>query len=137
MAYPALHTVPVTRVPARDARTAVAAPFRVLNGSVYFSGDCDTCRPFCAAVCCRGYSFVSLTEEEAKSGKYIYKKAGAECGCDLCNSMRAAGLQYVLRKRPDGACIHLDGSGRCSIYENRPETCRNYSCVNLAFRVVP
>lgn len=137
MTYPALHTVPVTLRPSPNGWPAEPSPFRVLNGSVYFNGQCDACRPFCAAVCCRGYAFVSLTEEEARSGKYVYKEAEDGCDCDLCQRMREAGLRYVLRKRPDGACVHLDGAGKCSIYEDRPETCRKYSCVNVAFRLVP
>ena len=32
-----------------------------------------------------------------------------------------------LRKRPDGACIHLGDNG-CSIYEHRPQSCRRYDC---------
>jgi Fe-S-cluster containining protein len=32
-----------------------------------------------------------------------------------------------LRKRPDGACIHL-GDGGCAIYEHRPQSCRKYDC---------
>jgi Fe-S-cluster containining protein len=32
-----------------------------------------------------------------------------------------------LRKRPDGACIHL-GSRGCTIYEHRPLACRRYDC---------
>lgn len=139
MRHVALHTVPVTRVsvPAPARRPNEAGPYRVLNGAAYFNGNCEACRPFCAAVCCRGYAFVALTEEEAKSGRYIYKEAEEGCGCDLCTRMREAGLRYVLRKRSDGACVHLDGSGKCSIYEDRPETCRKYSCVNTAFRIVP
>ena len=32
-----------------------------------------------------------------------------------------------LRKRPDGACIHLGESG-CTIYDHRPLACRRYDC---------
>jgi|SRR5215204_5625427 len=112
---------------------AGSRPFRVLNGNVYFNGRCEECRPFCAAVCCRGYSFVALTEEEAKSGRYEYKEASNTCGCDACTRMRELGIRYALRILPDGSCVYLDGTRRCSIYKDRPETCRNYSCVNVPF----
>jgi hypothetical protein len=142
MTFPVLHTVPLTRVapPPRHeppAADPAPAPFRVLNGAVYFNGNCEACRPFCASVCCRGYAYVALTEEEAKSGRYVYKEADDSCGCDLCGAMREAGLRYVVRKRADGACVHLDGTGRCSVYEHRPETCRGYTCASIGFRITP
>lgn len=112
-------------------------PYHVLNGAVYFNGQCNDCRPFCAAVCCRGYAFVSLTEDEAKSGRYAYKEASDTCNCQLCQRMKAANVRYILHKHPNGSCIYLDGSGQCSIYEDRPETCRKYSCDNIAFVMSP
>ena len=136
MTYTALHTLPVRRTSVGPPRVDDSL-FTVLNGRVSFNGDCETCRPFCASICCRGYSFIALTEEEATSGRYIYKEVDDQCGCDVCIRMRKEGLRYVLRKRPDGACVHLDGAGKCSIYDHRPETCRAYSCVNVAFRLVP
>ena len=33
----------------------------------------------------------------------------------------------ALRKRPDGACIHL-GTDGCTVYEHRPKACRQYDC---------
>jgi hypothetical protein len=114
-----------------------SAPYHVLNGAVYFNGQCDACRPFCAAVCCRGYAFVSLTEEEAKSGRFAYKEASDTCNCQLCQRMKEANVRYILHKHPNGSCIYLDGSGKCSIYEYRPETCSKYSCVNMAFVMSP
>jgi Fe-S-cluster containining protein len=109
----------------------------VLNGAVYFSGECERCRAFCGSVCCRGYAFVSLTQEEAESGRYIHKEVQEGCDCALCNRMREAGVRYALYKRADGACVYLDGTGKCGIYDDRPQTCRNYSCRTVAFRVVP
>lgn len=142
MSYPMLHAIPLTRAPAPAPpapapRASEPAPFRVLNGSVYFNGKCDDCRPFCGSVCCRGYTFVSLTEEEAKSGRFVFKEAEEACGCDTCSRMREAGIRYALYKRSDGACFYLDGNGRCSVYADRPETCRQYSCTRVAFRITP
>ena len=114
-----------------------SSPFRVLNAMVYFNGKCEECRPFCAAICCRGYSFVALTEDEAKSGRYDYKEASETCECDVCKRMRDLGVRYALRRLPDGSCVYLDGTRKCSIYEDRPETCKKYSCLNVPFGLNP
>lgn len=124
-------------VPAAPQPMPEFGPLRVLNGAVYFSGVCEACRPFCAAVCCRGYSFVSLTEAEAQSGRYIYKEESTDCNCTTCQRMRGLGITYTLLKRQDGSCFYLDGANRCSIYDDRPQTCRQYSCVNVPFRLSP
>ena len=34
----------------------------------------------------------------------------------------------VLRRRTDGACVHLADDGRCGVYEYRPRGCRVYDC---------
>jgi Fe-S-cluster containining protein len=116
--------------------TPVREPvFRVINRTVYFSGNCEECRPHCAALCCTGYGLVSLTEEEAKSGRYLYKEASETCDCTMCQRMREASVKYTLLKQADGSCMYLDGERRCSIYEDRPETCKTYSCRNLPFRL--
>lgn len=114
-----------------------AYPFIVINRSVYFNGNCDQCRPHCGAVCCSGYGFVGLTEEEAKSGRYGYRQVTEGCECNTCKRMLELGLQYVLLKHPDGNCIYLDGTRGCGIYESRPETCKKYSCVNIPFNLSP
>ncbi|HEY8550356.1 MAG TPA: YkgJ family cysteine cluster protein [Vicinamibacterales bacterium] len=126
--------------PLRVVPAEVSAPepaFRLINRTVFFSGHCEQCRPFCAAVCCTGYGFVSLTEEEAASGRYVYKEATEGCGCQTCERMRAAGIKYTLLKQADGSCMYLDGGRRCSIYADRPETCRKYNCRNIPFRLSP
>lgn len=124
--------------PATDPQHAPEfSPLRVLNGAVYFNGACETCRPFCAAVCCRGYSFVSITEAEAQSGRYVYKEESTDCNCSTCQRMRDLGIKYTLLKRQDGSCFYLDGANRCSIYDDRPATCKQYSCVNVPFRISP
>lgn len=116
--------------------TPVREPvFRLINRTVYFNGNCEECRPHCAALCCTGYGFVGLTEEEAQSGRYLYKETTEGCDCAMCQRMREAGVRYTLLKQADGSCMYLDGERRCSIYENRPETCKSYSCRNLPFRL--
>jgi Fe-S-cluster containining protein len=120
-----------------DAPGAVEPAVRLINRTAYFSGQCDQCRPHCGAICCTGYGFVSLTEDEARSGRYLYKEASDACKCTTCERMRQMGVKYTLLKQADGSCMYLDGERRCSIYNDRPETCRNYSCRNIPFRLSP
>ena len=35
---------------------------------------------------------------------------------------------FMLAKRPDGACGHLDAERGCTVYEHRPRACRLYDC---------
>ncbi len=126
--------------PSRSAKESPrfqANPFVVLNRTVYFNGECDTCRPYCGAICCSAYGFVGLSEEEAKSGKFEYREATDDCTCDSCKRMRELGLRFMLPKHPDGSCVYLDGTRKCSIYEDRPDVCRNYTCVNIPFAITP
>jgi Fe-S-cluster containining protein len=93
-----------------------------------FNGNCDECVPFCGAVCCEIYEFVKLTEEEAKSGRYKFIEEDPTCDCAQCTDMRALDMRYSLPKNPDYSCVYLDENKRCSIYEIRPQTCRDYNC---------
>lgn len=75
--------------------------------------DCAARMHICKAVCCK-LDF-ALTKEEVEGGKVKW---------DL-------GRPYFLRHEADGLCTHCERStGKCGIYEDRPGTCRNYSCVN-------
>lgn len=114
-----------------------AKPYVVLNGTVYFSGNCEECRPYCGVLCCRAYRFVSLTKEEAKSGRYAFRKVSDGCDCETCKRMRELEIKYTLPKQPDGSCIYLDGTRNCSIYEDRPETCKQYTCADIPFVLSP
>jgi Fe-S-cluster containining protein len=116
---------------------AVEPVFRVINRTVYFNGNCEQSRPYCGALCCTGYALVSLTEEEAKSGRYLYKEASETCNCTTCQRMREIGVKYTLPKQADGGCVYLDGERRCTIYATRPETCVKYTCRSIPFRVSP
>jgi len=44
----------------------------------------------------------------------------------LQTERREDGVLY-LRKREDGACVHLGAKG-CTVYEHRPRACRGYDC---------
>jgi Fe-S-cluster containining protein len=113
------------------------SPFVIINRAVYFNGKCEECRPHCAAVCCSGYGFVGLTESEVKSGKYLYRQMEEGCSCSVCQRMKELGLRHSLRKNPDGSCVYLDGTRKCSIYADRPEVCKGYTCVKVPFVLSP
>ena len=74
--------------------------------------NCAERLPICKAVCC-SLSF-ALTAEEVESGEIKW---------DL-------GEPYYIRQESTGCCTHLDPNKGCSIYENRPGVCRQYSCAN-------
>jgi hypothetical protein len=91
-------------------------------------GSCLELRALCAAACCREWR-VDLSLDEYQSGLYQ-----AEPMCVLndkvCDKPVAACIQrtFQLKRTADGACVHLDEASQCSIYENRPKVCRNFSC---------
>jgi hypothetical protein len=75
--------------------------------------DCAARIPYCRAACCR--LRWPLTLEEVESGPVKW---------DL-------GRPFFNRHGADGYCHRYDaGCSGCSIYEQRPAPCRQYSCVD-------
>jgi hypothetical protein len=75
--------------------------------------DCAARMHVCHAVCCK--LSVALSGAEVESGKVRW---------DL-------GRPYFLRREADGKCTHNDRStGGCTVYADRPQPCRKYSCAN-------
>jgi len=73
--------------------------------------NCSERLHICKAVCCRLH--FALTAEEVESGRIKW---------DL-------GEPYYIRHESTGCCHHLDPNDRvCTVYENRPSVCRQYSC---------
>lgn len=73
--------------------------------------DCDARIPICQAVCCR-LKF-ALSQDEIERGRVKW---------DI-------GHPYVIRQDSSGYCCHNDCASRsCTIYEDRPRLCRDYSC---------
>jgi Fe-S-cluster containining protein len=73
--------------------------------------DCAARMPVCHAVCCK--LSVSLSAAEVETGRLRW---------DL-------GHPYRLRREADGRCTHLDReTGWCGVYQDRPRTCRTYTC---------
>lgn len=73
--------------------------------------DCENRLHLCKAACCRIFN-VHLTPPEVDNDIYDWDPR----------------QPYALRKTRHG-CIHLTSGGcSCTLYESRPNTCRNYSC---------
>jgi Fe-S-cluster containining protein len=73
--------------------------------------DCAARIPVCQAVCCR-LKF-ALSQEEIERGQVKW---------DI-------GHPYVIRQDSSGYCCHNDsGSRSCTVYDDRPRLCRDYSC---------
>jgi Fe-S-cluster containining protein len=75
--------------------------------------DCSARMHICHAVCCT-LPF-PLSAQEVEEGKVKW---------DL-------GHPYMIRHDDEGRCVHNDhATGGCSIYSDRPQVCRSYSCAN-------
>lgn len=73
--------------------------------------NCEERIHICKAVCCR-LKF-NLSAEEIEKGKIKW---------DL-------GIPYQIRKRASGYCYHIEDGNKCNSYDDRPQVCKNYSCV--------
>ena len=75
--------------------------------------DCKSLIPICKARCCRLY--LPLSFQDLDEGVLQWDYA----------------LPYQLQKRPDHYCVHSDETTRaCTVYQQRPATCRSYDCRN-------
>jgi hypothetical protein len=106
-------------------------PLVEFNGKqrrLVFHGDCDEMRPVCEAMCCRMDWHIDITPEEFASGRIrsevICRLSNKEC---QSTSPQCTNRRYQLARQEDGSCIHLR-ENRCSIYPERPKTCRDFDC---------
>jgi len=73
---------------------------------------CEKCQAYCCKQ--RGHDFaVLLADDEVEQ----YEHAGLNKDQEWC-------LPYV-----DGKCVYLGDDDRCSIYDRRPQLCRDFNCV--------
>ena len=75
--------------------------------------------------CCNELG-VTLTKEEVLSEFFDAKVV------PLTESRKILGYVMVLNKA-NGACVYLDEKGLCSIYENRPQVCKKFTCVGKSW----
>lgn len=89
-----------------------------------FDADCVDCLPFCKAHCC-SLNGILLTQEEAE--EFIASEIPIEWHPDLHD--------HEMRRDADGFCACLDRqTRRCSIYEHRPLTCKQFHCTKGALQ---
>jgi len=98
-------------------------------GKVFFNGTCSEMRQVCQAWCCRRSDWIiAITAAEYASGLYqadiVCSLNGKECKVQL-ESCRYR--TYHLNKRADKSCVYLEDN-RCTIYEIRPQICRDFQC---------
>ncbi len=77
------------------------------------------------ADCCKNYPLVELSKNEINSLELL---TGLHFGTFI-NSKSKADEKYFLQFKENGYCFFLNennGSYSCSIYEARPEICKNY-----------
>jgi Fe-S-cluster containining protein len=73
-------------------------------------------------VCCRLF-LINLTEDEYNSGRY---KTMFDEFVEDFEEAEMVGAN-VLERREDGSCVYLIDS-KCSIHQDRPQSCRNFFC---------
>ena len=84
-----------------------------------FDCDCMHALPYCQAQCC-GLIGTAVFQEELELVDYP---------CEWDDSMGC----WVLSRDSDGFCTCLDREHRlCSIYEDRPRTCKEFHCTRGA-----
>lgn len=100
---------------------------------------CHECK---TAACCRAF-VVSITKEEYESGLYdpyaveLDPKYMKQLKGNLLRTATAASpihnvkdqTEYYLEGQIGEACPFLNDDNQCSIYDDRPITCRVYTCV--------
>ncbi|MGZ3650650.1 MAG: YkgJ family cysteine cluster protein [Bdellovibrionota bacterium] len=94
----------------------------------YKSTNCTSCR----AVCCklplevRADDLVRLglaTEDEVSSPKRLGKRL---VRLGVVRTFRAATGFFMLEQQANGDCRFLGADRRCTVYEIRPDTCRDF-----------
>jgi len=108
-----------------ETRKAISEAGRQLSVGVAIRGDgeavtipadeidCEARIPYCKAVCCRLRFPLTVSEIETGPVKW-----------DL-------GRPYFNRQAPNGYCHCFDDDSHgCTVYDDRPAPCRQYSCAN-------
>ncbi len=95
---------------------------------ILFRGSCLELLSLCEAMCCREWDIqASSAERESKSYEVnkicLLTERECEKKIDTCIN-----LKCLLKRKEDGSCVYLDSHNQCSIYEDRPSVCRNFSC---------
>ena len=102
--------------------------FNGKDRKILFRGSCLELLSLCEAICCREWDVpVSSAECESKSYEVdkicLLTEKECEKKIDTCIN-----LKCLLKRKEDKSCVYLDDYNKCTIYEDRPSVCRNFSC---------
>ncbi len=95
----------------------------------YKKGMCETCE----GLCC--YMPVEIkTEDLLRMGVLVEFHLELSLKEQIKEAMKHPGVlrytpsteKFTLAQKPDSSCFFLDANKRCTIYEDRPDTCRNH-----------
>lgn len=101
----------LVELPSGEIRTEFGADGLYL----VFDADCKDALPYCKAQCC-GLKGTVVTGEEASTLSGL-------------TSYNPIDENIEMKRECDGFCIALDRDKRlCSVYEQRPNTCREFHC---------
>jgi hypothetical protein len=102
--------------------------FDARKRKLYMLGTCLELSSLCDAMCCREWG-IRVSPEEFASGRY---RTTTFCMLtdEVCEKqvMACINRRYELKKTADGACVYLGNDNRCTIYQTRPQVCRDFSC---------
>ena len=121
---PAEKTEEIPRIPRKQTLvTLPSGEIRIEDGAdgayLLFDAECLDCLPYCRAQCC-GLIGTVISPDEYHSEMY-----------EAYWDERTQAM--VLKRDADGMCYALDrDTKRCSIYENRPHTCKQFHCTRDA-----
>jgi Fe-S-cluster containining protein len=98
---------------------------RTIRLAIFGSSPCDRC----VAACCKqnGHAFAVLLQGDDERQRF------AAWACEVPVRDEASGqvaLERVITYR-DGRCPFLGDDDRCTIYEDRPVSCRRFECVRF------
>lgn len=71
--------------------------------------------------CCVSSYFIVIRAEDSAARARIPVEV-------LVDAPGTAGAQKLMGYRKDGTCPMLDATKKCTIYDARPQTCRDYDC---------
>lgn len=99
------------------------------NWRKFKKGMCDSCIGLCCYMPVEVriedlYRMGVLTDFDRESSEREQMKAAlAHPGVDRYTGSIE---KFVLSQKMNNSCYFLDANGRCTVYENRPDTCRNH-----------
>lgn len=102
-------------------------------GKIYEMIPPSKCKGLCQAFC--GPQYMTQTEWEAIPINLRHPRIGYEQSIMECGAREDA--FHKQKPIPEPACSYLDSTGKCSIYQYRPFTCRTWGANHLPMNACP